>query len=125
MRVFAVAACLSVAMLMANTASAQDAAEGERLFKRLCTVCHIAEKDSTKRGVGPNLWGIVGRKAGTIEGFRYSEANRNSGIVWSAETLDPYLESPRKEIPGTSMAFAGIRKPEERKAMIAYLLTLK
>jgi cytochrome c len=125
MKVFAVATCLSVAMLMGGAARAQDAAEGERLFKRLCTVCHVAEKDSAKKGVGPNLWGIVGRKAGTIEGFRYSEANRNSGIVWSAETLDPYLESPRKEIPGTSMAFAGIRKPEERKAMIAYLLSLK
>ena len=125
MKVFAVATCLSLTMLMAPTARAQDAAEGEKLFKRLCTVCHVAEQGSTKKGVGPNLWGIVGRKAGTIEGFRYSEANKNSGIIWSAETLDPYLESPRKEIPGTSMAFAGLRKPEERKAMIAYLLTLK
>jgi len=111
-------------MMLSATAQAQDVAEGEKLFKRLCGVCHSAEKDGPKK-VGPNLWGIVGRKAGTIEGFRYSEANKSSGLVWSAATLDPYLENPRKEIPGTTMAFIGIRKPEDRQAMIAYLSSLK
>ena len=112
-------------MLGAPPAGAQDVAEGEKIFKRLCGVCHVAEKDSTRRMQGPNLWGIVGRKAGTIEGFRYSPANQKADFVWSAETLDPYLESPQKSIPGTTMAFIGIKKPEERKAMIDYLTSLK
>ncbi|MGE0424272.1 MAG: cytochrome c family protein [Reyranellaceae bacterium] len=106
-------------------AQAQDVSAGERLFKRYCGVCHIAEKDSTRRMQGPNLWGLIGRKAGTVEGFRYTDANKNSGIVWSAETLDPYLEHPREVIKGTTMAFAGVRKPDERKAIIEYLAAQK
>lgn len=106
---------------VASSAQAQDVGAGERLFKRYCGICHIAEKDSTRRLQGPNLFGLIGRKAGTIEGFRYSEANKNSGIVWSAETLDPYLADPREVIKGTTMAFVGVKKPDERKAIIEYL----
>lgn len=104
---------------------AQDVSAGERLFKRHCGICHIAEKDSTRRLQGPNLFGLVGRKAGTVEGFRYSEANKKSGIVWSAETLDPYLADPRGVIKGTIMAFVGVKKPDERKAIIDYLSAQK
>jgi cytochrome c len=104
---------------------AQDVAAGERLFKRYCGICHVAEKDSTRRMQGPNLWGLVGRKAGTVEGFRYTDANKNSGIVWTAETLDPYLENPREVIKGTTMAFVGVKKPDERKAIIDYLSARK
>lgn len=106
-------------------ARAQDVSAGERLFKRHCGICHIAEKDSTRRLQGPNLFGLVGRKAGTVEGFRYSEANKKSGIVWSAETLDPYLADPRGVIKGTIMAFVGVKKPDERKAIIDYLSAQK
>jgi cytochrome c len=114
----------SVLTLTFSVAHAQ-VADGEAIFKRQCAVCHAAEKGSTQRKPGPNLFGLVGRKAGTIEGFRYSEANRNSAIVWSAETLDPYLDNPRRAIPGTTMAYAGLKKPEDRKAMIDYLVSLK
>ncbi|MBM3622394.1 MAG: cytochrome c family protein [Alphaproteobacteria bacterium] len=110
-----------IAGLSATSAQAQDVSAGERLFKRYCGVCHIAEKDSTRRLQGPNLFGLIGRKAGTIEGFRYSEANKNSGIVWSAEALDPYLADPREVIKGTTMAFVGVKKADERKAIIEYL----
>lgn len=110
-----------IAGVAATSARAQDVAAGERLFKRHCGICHIAEKDSTRRLQGPNLFGLIGRTAGTIEGFRYSEANKNSGIVWSAETLDPYLNDPRAVIKGTTMAFVGVKKPDERKAIIEYL----
>ncbi len=110
-----------IAGLVATSAQAQDVAAGERLFKRHCGICHIAEKDSTRRLQGPNLFGLIGRKAGTIEGFRYSEANKNSGIVWSAETLEPYLADPREVIKGTTMAFVGVKKPDERKAIIEFL----
>jgi cytochrome c len=115
---------VSLLVLTFDVANAQ-VAEGEAIFKRQCTVCHAVEKGSTQRKPGPNLFGLVGRKAGTIEGFRYSEANRNSAIVWSAETLDPYLDNPRKAIPGTTMAYAGLKKPEDRKALIDYLVSLK
>ena len=117
--VLALSACVT-----SGGAVAQTVADGETLFKRQCAVCHNAAAGAANK-VGPNLWGLLGRKSGTIEGFKYSEANKNSGIVWSPETLDPYLENPRKEIPNTTMAFVGIRKPEDRKAMIEYLATLK
>jgi cytochrome c2 len=111
--------------LIASSAQAQDVSAGERLFKRYCGICHIAEKDSTRRLQGPNLWGLIGRKAGTVEGFRYTDANKNSGIVWTAETLDPYLTDPREVIKGTTMAFVGVKKPDERKAIIEYLAAQK
>ena len=122
-----VAAALGGAVIvaLAMPAGAQDIADGEKQFKRHCGICHVAEKDSDRRLQGPNLFGLVGRKAGTIEGFRYSDANKNSGIVWTPEVLDEYLVDPRKKIPGTIMAFAGVRKPEERKALIEYLVSLK
>ena len=111
--------------LIASSAQAQDVSAGERLFKRHCGICHIAEKDSARKLQGPNLWGLIGRKAGTVEGFRYTDANKNSGIVWSAETLDPYLTDPREVIKGTTMAFVGVKKPDERKAIIEYLAAQK
>lgn len=104
--------------------AAGDSGEGEKVFKRVCSTCHIATKDGPKRP-GPALFGVVGRKSGTVEGFRYSEANKNANIVWSEETLDPYLADPKKVVPGTIMAFAGVKKPEERANLIAYLATLK
>lgn len=103
---------------------AQDAAEGEKVFRRQCFICHTVEQGGpTKQG--PNLFAIVGRKTGSVEGFRYTEANKKADITWSPETLDPYLTNPRKVIPGTNMAFAGLTKPEDRKNLIAYLQTLK
>lgn len=121
------AAAMTVLALAGWTGSALAAgnpAEGEKTFKRVCSVCHIATKDGPKRP-GPPLFGVVGRKSGTSEGFRYSEANKNANIVWSEENLDPYLADPKKVVPGTTMAFAGVRKPEERVDLIAYLASLK
>ncbi|MBM3537310.1 MAG: cytochrome c family protein [Alphaproteobacteria bacterium] len=110
--------------LTANTAFAADPAEGEKVFRRFCTACHITTAEGPKR-LGPPLAGIVGRKSGTIEGFRYSEANKNASITWSAQTLDPYLKDPKAVIPGTIMAFAGVKKDDERENLISYLQTLK
>ena len=69
------------------------------------------------------LWGILGRKSGTAEGFAYTGANKESGIVWSDKHMDQYLINPKKYIPGTSMVFAGIKKPQERADLIAYMRT--
>ena len=117
----ALAAFLAVT---AAPALAADAAEGEKVFRRYCTACHITAAEGPKR-LGPTLAGLVGRKTGSIEGFRYSAANKNADIVWSAQTLDPYLKDPKAVIPGTIMAFAGVKKDDERENLIAYLQTLK
>jgi cytochrome c len=110
-----------VALTLASGLSAQaaDPVAGERIFKR-CLACHMVGEDAKPR-VGPVLNGLIGRKAGTYEGFKYTEANRNSGIVWDEATLTEYLRNPRAKIPGTSMAFPGIKKDEEIADLIAYL----
>jgi len=117
----------AVALLLAlgtGQALAADAAEGEKVFRRFCTACHITSAEGPKR-LGPTLAGLVGRKSGSVEGFRYSEANKNANITWSAQTLDPYLKDPKAVIPGTIMAFAGVKKDDERENLISYLQTLK
>ncbi len=97
-----------------------DAARGETIFGQ-CRTCHVVEQGVNR--IGPSLWGVVGRKAGSIEGFRYSAANRKSGLVWTEEQLFTYLEAPQKVLKGTYMAFAGLKKPQDRADVIAYLKT--
>ncbi len=97
-----------------------DAAKGEKIFGQ-CRACHVAEEGVNR--VGPSLWNVVGRTAGSIEGFKYSPANKNSGLVWSEEQLFTYLEAPQQTIKGTYMAFAGLKKPQDRADVIAYLKT--
>jgi cytochrome c len=70
---------------------------------------------------GPNLYGLYGRQSGQAEGFEYTEANKKSGVTWNEDTLFEYLKDPKKFIPGTKMVFAGIKKEDERKDLIAYL----
>ncbi len=117
------AAIVLLAVAISSTAGAQDAdllAEGAQVFRK-CAACHtLGEGERNK--VGPNLWGMFGREAATAEGFtRYSKAMKESGIVWDDARLDTYLESPRKAVPGTNMAFVGIRKPEDREKLITFL----
>lgn len=96
-----------------------DAAQGRRVFTK-CMSCHVVQEGQNR--VGPSLYGIVGRDAGSVEGFRYSDANANSGITWTEETMFAYLEQPQRFIPGTIMAFPGLPNPQERADVIAYLL---
>jgi cytochrome c len=97
-----------------------DAAKGEKVFGQ-CKTCHVAEKGVNR--VGPSLWGVVGRPAGSIEGFKYSPANKNSGLTWTEDQLFTYLEAPQKTIKGTYMAFAGLKNPQDRADVIAFLKT--
>lgn len=104
-----------------GTAAAQggDAAKGERVFA-LCKPCHTVEKGG-RNGVGPNLFGIFGSKAGTVEGFPFSDPMRASGIVWDDKTMAEFLKDPRGRIPHNKMTFAGVRRPEQLDDLIAYL----
>ncbi|MEP0391903.1 MAG: cytochrome c family protein [Erythrobacter sp.] len=95
-----------------------DAASGERVFGQ-CRACHLVEEG--KNAVGPSLYGVIGRDAGSIEGFRYSDANANIGVTWTPEVMYEYLEAPREFMPGTRMAFPGLKNPQDRADVIAYL----
>lgn len=104
----------------ATLLASADAAAGESVFKK-CASCH---KLDGADGVGPHLNGVVGRMHGSIPGFAYSEAMASlSAEPWSPEALNVFLENPKKNMPGTKMAFAGLPKPEDRANLIAYLST--
>ncbi|HAR51003.1 MAG TPA: cytochrome C [Roseovarius nubinhibens] len=96
-----------------------DVAEGEKIFRK-CKACHTVEKDGKSRS-GPNLYDIVGGPVAAREGFKYSGALSEYGGEWSPERLDAFLEKPKDEVKGTRMSFPGLKKPEDRAALIAYL----
>ncbi len=100
-------------------ASAAPQAPGKTLFIQ-CAACHTVEAGGPNR-VGPNLAGIVGKKAASHEGFSYSAAMKQKAPVWDEATLNEFLKHPQAFVPGTSMAFAGVRNDDQRKALIEYL----
>ena len=108
-----------LALIGAAPSLAQDAAAGEKDFI-VCRACHQIGPNA-KNMVGPVLNGVVGRKAGTYPGFEYSDANKNSGITWTPDELDKYLNSPGTVVPHTKMIFPGIPIQQKRKDIIAYL----
>jgi cytochrome c2 len=95
-----------------------DPAAGEKVFKQ-CQTCHYIVQG--KNFTGPTLYGIIGRTAGTVPGFSYSKANKESGKVWTEQAMFEYLENPRKTIPGTKMSFVGLKKPQDRADVIAFI----
>jgi len=111
-------AALAVAA-MAQAAQGQDMAPGEQSFKK-CFPCHSIG-EGAKNKVGPQLNGLDGRHSGTAADYSYSDANKNSGIVWSEATFKDYIKDPRAKIPGTKMIFPGIKNEKEAGELWAYL----
>jgi cytochrome c len=102
-----------------GAAVAQDAAAGEKVFAK-CKICHqIGE--GAKNMVGPVLNGVVGRPAGSYEGYHYSDANKNSGITWDEANLKEYLKDPKAKVPGTKMVFPGLKSDDDITNVLAYL----
>ena len=117
------AAIVSLSPLIGpRAARAADATAGEAVFKSQCSNCHSVQPG--KNMVGPSLSGIVGRTSGQVPGFRYSAANTNAKIDWTAPELDKYLAAPREVVPGTIMTYNGLKDPTKRADLIAYLSTL-
>ncbi|CRK14920.1 hypothetical protein BN1723_002089 [Verticillium longisporum] len=97
-----------------------DAKKGASLFKTRCAQCHTVEAGGGNK-IGPALHGLFGRKTGSVDGYSYTDANKQKGIEWNNDTLFEYLENPKKYIPGTKMAFGGLKKAKDRNDLIAYL----
>lgn len=118
--------CIAGALLALSITGAQaagDATRGAALFSR-CALCHNNAKGAPNK-IGPNLFGVVGRKAGTYPGFSYSSAMKGAGFVWTPAKLDAYLAAPQKVVPGNNMPFGGIPDAGQRTDLVAYLATLK
>ena len=106
-------------VLAGGEARAQgDVAKGEKVFGK-CKTCH--DIATAKNKVGPTLHGVIGRKAGAVEGFKYSEAMVASGVVWDETTIAEYIKKPKEFIAGNKMAFAGLKKDEEVADLVAYI----
>ena len=113
---------LAIGMIaaMPAVASAADAAAGETVFGK-CKACHQIGKNA----VGPNLTGVIGRKAGTVEGFTYSEAMKNSGITWDEASFKDYIADPKKKVPGNKMVFMGLKEAADVDNLLEYLKSAK
>jgi cytochrome c len=113
---------LAAVAFIASTGAglAQDVAAGEASFKKWCLPCHDAG-EGAKIKLGPPLNGLDGRAAGTYPAFNYSEANKSSGITWKDDTFHEYIKNPMQKIPGTRMAFAGVKDEKEVDNLWAYL----
>jgi len=107
------------AIATAPAAMAQDVAAGKTSFNK-CLACH-AIGEGAKNKVGPELNGLKGRKSGTVEGYNYTDANKNSGITWDEVTFKEYIKDPKAKIPGTKMAFAGIKNETEIANLWAFI----
>ena len=118
-RISLIAAALPAFLLTVGGAAAQDAAAGEKVFLK-CRACHQVG-ETAKNGVGPVMNGLFGRKAGSVEGYNYSAANKDSGLTWDEATFREYIKNPKAKIPGTKMVFAGLTNEKEVDDIVAYL----
>ncbi|PHH55218.1 Cytochrome c [Ceratocystis fimbriata CBS 114723] len=97
-----------------------DLKKGANLFKTRCAQCHTTDAKGGNK-TGPALHGLFGRQTGSVAGYAYTDANKQAGVTWDEKSLFEYLENPKKYIPGTKMAFGGLKKPKDRNDLIAFL----
>lgn len=122
---FVAASALALTALATVPASAEgDAAAGEKIFNTKCKVCHQIGPGA-KNFVGPDLNGVIGRKAGVVEGYSYSDAMKASGVTWDEATFKEYIKDPKAKIPGIKMIFAGLPKDTDQDNLFAYLAQFK
>ena len=119
-KVLALSVALAMGLSSAAALAEGDAKAGAKVFKKRCFACHTINKGG-KNKVGPNLWGVFGRASGTMEGFKFSDAMTEAGITWDDATMAQYLAKPKDMVPGTKMAFAGLRTEKQIANVIAYL----
>jgi cytochrome c len=117
------AGCTAV-LAVAMPAFAGDAKSGRAVFAAQCGTCHSDAKNGSVI-LGPPLWGVVGRKAGSVTGYAYSSAMKGAGFVWTPERLRAYLPAPRDYLPGVKMSYPGLKNPAQLEDLIAYLNSLK
>ncbi len=123
MTVRSLLATVFLAVALTPAAAAGDVKAGERVFLK-CRACHQVGENA-KNVVGPVLNGLFGRPAGSVPGYSYSKANKESGLVWDEATFREYTADPRARIPGTKMVFAGLKKEQEIDDLVAYLKTFR
>jgi len=118
-----------VALAFCGQAYAANPTHGVEIFKTTCAACHVAERDASRADlatrIGPNLWGVIGRKAGSYKGYAYSYAMRTSGIIWTDQQLGRYIAAPQKTVPNVRMNFLGLQNRNDVQDVIAYLNTLR
>jgi cytochrome c len=119
-------ACCLVLLCQAGWSLAQDSSQGSKLFEMTCTPCHNYEKGTQPDMYAQtlNLYGVVGRKAASVEGFQYSEDLRRSGIVWDEAKIDRFITAPKKMIPGTRMELSGVDDEKVRRDIVRFLGSL-
>lgn len=120
-KILLVAGVMALALTPVAGQAEGDPAKGKKVFNR-CKVCH--EVSTTKNKIGPNLKGVIGRKAAAADGYKYSPAMKKAGeggLTWTVENIDQFITSPKKLVPGTKMPFAGLRKASDRADLIAYV----
>ncbi|MDB5448162.1 MAG: cytochrome c class [Phenylobacterium sp.] len=117
-------AVLAAGLSWAGAAQAGDPAHGRAVFAAQCSACHSNTRDEAVV-LGPPLYGVVGRKAGSVAGFSYSPAMKSAGFQWDPEKLHAYLPAPRSFLPGVRMTYQGLKNPAQLDDLIAYLQTLK
>jgi cytochrome c len=118
---------VALTVVLCSQAHAANSAHGAAIFSATCGVCHMARGDASRADlatrIGPNLWGVVGRKAGTAKGYVYSYAMRSSGITWTVDQLRRYIAAPQKTVPNVRMSFTGLKNPQDVEDVIEYLNT--
>jgi cytochrome c2 len=124
MTMFFGTAALILSTSVATTSLAADGqvSEGKTFFNDVCGTCHTNKPNQNR--IGPSLFGVIGRHAGSAPGFDYSTAMKGAPVTWTADTLDRYLADPKAVVPGNKMPYAGVKNDERRKNLIAYLSTL-